>query len=158
MKPGFFGIFLFLICAFRATAQDDSTQIQNGISDTAKTGSSVRTQPIVGTLDLFLPAPVVSGQGRDEFDIARRILNKKNYFLQCYTGNLSKFDPLTFRIRFEIIVLPSGEVQSVNTLMKGTKNQVMINCIRSVFRQIRFGPSEKTGTMIIEQSLIFRVI
>ncbi len=151
-------ILLIMFFAFPLLSQESSSDFQEGGKDTAGTRSDIKAKPIIGTLDLFLTAPVVLGQDRDEFEIAQKIMNKKNHFIQCYTNNLTKFDPLSFRIRFEITILSNGEVQSVNTIMKGTKNQVMINCLKSVFRQIRFSSVSGNKPAIVEQSLIFRII
>ncbi len=150
-------IFFFIMHTRPGFSQDTlNSRIKAAWQDTV-TGN-LKTGPLVGTLDLFITAPRVTGGVRDEFEVAQKIMNKKNFFIQCYTNNITKFDNLTFRIRFEIVVKPSGEVESVNVLTRGTKNQTMINCFRSVFRQIRFSAVDSGQNMVIEQSLIFRII
>jgi hypothetical protein len=151
-------LLLIMLFAFPVFSQENSSNIHTGNKDTVKSTTGTKAKPIIGTLDLFLTAPVVNGQDRDEFEISQKIMDKKNQFIQCYVNNLTKYDPLSFRIRFEITIKPSGEVQTVNVIMKGTKNQVMMNCLKAVFRQIIFSAVSGTKPTIVEQSLIFRVI
>lgn len=119
---------------------------------------TLRKAPVVGALDLFFPAPVVAGGNRSEYEIAQRFLSKKRYFIQCYTNHITRYDDLVFRTRFEIVILPNGEVESVQVLSRGTKNQSMINCFRNVFRQIIFEPDSSGQKTLVQQSLIFQVI
>lgn len=133
-------------------ANEGEFLIQNKLQDTAKTA------PVIGALDIFFPAPVVVGSSRSEYDIAKRIQDKKRLFLQCYTNHITRFDDLAFRIRFEIVILPNGEVESVQVISRGTKNQTMINCFRSVFRQIIFDADDSGQKTLVQQSLVFRII
>lgn len=158
-NPFCHGIFwlLSLTLVFPLLSQD----IQKGFNDTTGKDTAVakgRTYSL-GMLDLFLTAPVVVGGGREEDEVADKIRNKKDYFIQCYTNNLTKYDAYTFKVRFQFKIEPSGEVKEVNTVFRGTKNAVIINCIKNVIRQIRFKPLPKdSGICVVEQSFIFRVI
>ena len=59
-------------------------------------------------LDIFLLAPVIAGTGRTETDVATRLQRKVDHLSYCYANYITSGEPLQFKIRVRLTVLPSG--------------------------------------------------
>ena len=121
--------------------------------------SGFRQDKSRGTLDIFCTAPDVYGGNRDEQEISERIQLKMNYFANCYGTTVTAQDEKSFKVRFRIVVKPAGNVSDVSFVFKGTKNDRLLTCLKTILSQLQFSHvSSGHGDCTVEQSVIFKII
>lgn len=107
-----------------------------------------------GSLDVFLPAPIVNGSSRTETEVNEALQSKLGNVVRCYASHVADGSTMKIALRFRIH--PSGHVDNVKVLTKDVTNGSLLSCLRNLIRQVQFKPADTA--VVVEQSFLFRTI